>query len=110
MSLRFGMSMSSWIHLQLIGMVVAAAVALWAMVTAQTRKWPAAVVMVFAAPMGQLVGPAFAHLLELVVYFGLPGILMVFGTAVTMISAVVIMIRPPVPPPDDPVARAKVVR
>jgi len=111
MSQRFGMGMSEWLGIQLVGMIAAVVVAGWAMITAYPRKWPAAVVLICAAPMGKLVAGVGRHLGEFLAFMGIPGVLLFAGTTVTLIAAVVVLgMAPPRPPVDDPVARAKALR
>ena len=107
---RFGMSLTSMMSIGLIGMICACAIAFFAMVRAIPAKWPAALVLVGAAPATIDMGRLLPHMTLIVRYFGGAGVLLVTGTLATTLSALVILAAKPPPPPEPPpVAPARVV-
>ena len=106
----FQMSLWSWMNLQLLGMIVASGFAFGAMVKDVRDRWPAAAALVCAAPMGQALYRAFFVLPSLVQITGVPGLVMIAGSAGTIGVAIYILaVRPP-PPPDERIPRARSAR
>jgi hypothetical protein len=103
----FGASLASWINLQLAGMIAASIVAFVAMIRNIRERWPAAIALVCAAPMGEMLARAVLDLPWLITYLGLPGVLLIGGSAATIGVAIFILIAKVPPKPSDPIPRAK---
>ena len=94
-------------NLQLLGMVGASGLAFGAMVKDSRDRRLAAAALVCAAPMGQALYSSFSVLPELLRFTGVPGLLMLAGSAGTIGVAIYILaVRPP-PPPEDRIPRAR---
>jgi len=94
----------------LFGMVAATAIAFLAMVKGFRQKWPAATVLVCAAPMALQVFRLLPDIALIIRYFGPPFAVIILGTIATVASAVAILtMLPPKPPQPPPVAPARVV-
>jgi hypothetical protein len=103
----FEMSLWSWVNLQMIGLIVASGFAFGAMVKDMRVRWPAAAALVCAAPMGQGLYRVFFMLPSFVRLTGLPGLVMIAGSAGTIVIAIYILaVRPP-PPPDERIPHAR---
>jgi hypothetical protein len=90
--------------IQVAGLVIGCGIAMWAVVKRSPRRWPAAVVLVCAAPMAQLVLRPI--ILEDLSELDKSALLMVLGSLITVIGAVVILLAKSPTPPADPVAPA----
>jgi hypothetical protein len=91
-------------------MIIATAVAFFAMIRDVRQKWPAAVALICAGPMALDMLGTLPHTVAILRVIGLPFFLMSVGTIATVIRAVVILARPvPNPPLPPPVAPARVV-
>jgi hypothetical protein len=97
-----GLETVRWFAVPLAGLLIATVVALWALLQRSRRRWPAAVALVSAAPMAQLVlrFDVIGSLLRL----ELPLVVMVLGSLGTVVTALVILLSRQVAP--DPIARA----
>ena len=106
----FQMSLWSWMNLQLIGLIAASGFAFGAMVKDTRVRWPAAAALVGAAPMGQDLYHAFFVLPDFVRIAGVPGLVMIAGSAGTIGVAIYILaVRPP-PLPDERIPHARSAR
>jgi hypothetical protein len=90
--------------LQLAGLVVATIVAVVARARRSERRWPAAIALVCAAPMAQLVLRP-EGLWTMLVFHGSTALVLV-GSAATVVTALIILFAARPPPTPDPVARA----
>ena len=91
-------------------MIVASAIAFFAMVREVTAKWPAVAVLVCAGPLTFEMLRLLPEVGFIVKYFGASGMLLLFGTLATAASAIAILaMKPPKPPQPPPVAPARVV-
>src|SRR5262245_26155414 len=104
---RWDLLLASWINIQLLGMIAATGVAFGAMVKDVRARWPAAVVLVCAAPMSQALLKPLLDLPGIIRYVGLPGLLMILGSIATMGVACFILIAKVPPIPADPIPRAR---
>jgi len=98
-----------FVNVPFLGMVAAAAVAFYAMVTATAEKWPALVVLVCAVPMALDLFRALSAWAYFIGTVGIPAALFLAGSSGTIGVAVYILVVPPAkPPPEEPIARAQV--
>lgn len=104
---RFHTSLWSWVNLQMLGMIVASAVAFGAMVKESRDRRLAAAALVCAAPMAQALYRSISILPDLLRVTGAPGLLMLAGSAGTIGVAIYILVKQPPPPPDDRIPRAR---
>jgi len=103
LAMRFdGVETVRWFAVPIAGLLIATVLALWALLRRSPRRWPAAVVLVCAAPMAQLVLRVDA--LGSVLHLQMPVVVMVLGSLGTVVTALVILLAPPAAP--DPIARA----
>ncbi len=108
---KFGAPASAWATIENVGMVLCAIVALAARLTDTTKKWPAGVALVCAAPMAQNILVFFPTTMQLVLHLGVTFLLFLAGAIGAVAAAVAILVmRPPAAPSDEVVARARVVR
>lgn len=89
--------------LQVLGLLAGTGVAIGAMVRRTTRRWPAAVVLVCAAPMAQLV--LRFDMLRAALHFLAPVVMLALGSIGTLAVGLIILVTPQ-PTPRDPIARA----
>jgi uncharacterized membrane protein YccC len=94
----------SLLAIQVAGLAAGGAIALWALIQRTTRRWPAAAVLVCAAPMAQLVLQP-AVLVDLS-RLDKSAILMVLGSLITVVGAVIVLVAKTPPEPRDSVAPA----
>ena len=93
-----------WAYLlQLLGLLGGTGVALGALVRRTQRRWPAAVVLVCAAPMAQLV--LRLDILRAALHFHAPVVMLALGSIGTLAVGLIILFTPQ-PTPRDPIARA----
>ena len=103
-------SLGSFMGLSLIGMIVATAMAGFAMLRNQQDKAPAAIVLACAAPMIMDTVGWLDDLSFIFSYFGAPFALMTAGVLATAATSIFILVTPlPRPPPGPQVAPARVV-
>jgi hypothetical protein len=108
----FGVPLSALVSAALLGMIGACTVAFFAMIRKVPYKWPAAVALVLAGPMALEFIRTLPQIPDILHYFGFsfPFLLVLAGTAVTVVSAIVILAaQPPTPPPPPQVPSARVV-
>jgi hypothetical protein len=109
--IRFGAPASAWASIEILGMVLCAIVAVAATVKRTTKKWPAGVALVCAAPVAQNILLGFPSTMELMLHLGVPFLLFLAGAIGAVATSIKILVmKPPVPPSDEIVARARVVR
>lgn len=103
-------SLLSLITMSLLGMLLGCGVAFFAMIRDVHDKWPAAIILICAGPMALDVLKWIGDLAVFVRYVG-PSILLVAGGAVgTAVASVsILVLKPPTPPRQPPVAPARVV-
>jgi len=106
---KFEMSLLSWLNVQLVGMIGASIVAFFAMIRNVDQKWPAAVALVCAAPMGIATLQFLPNLGGLLQFIGGAGLLFIGGAIATIAVAIGILAMPAPPRREDPLARARVV-
>lgn len=106
---KLGLGYSFWVNVGFVGMILATICAFYAMIREERAKWPAAAVLILAAPLGIDMIKALPHLFDLIRFIGASGALMILGTIATLASAIAILVMQPPPIPHDPVARARVV-
>jgi hypothetical protein len=104
---RFDSSLASWINIQMLGMIAASGIAFVAMIRNIRERWPAAVALICAAPMAEMLSRALLDVPWLIQYLGLPGVLMIGGSVATIGVALFILIAKVPPKPSDPIPRAK---
>ena len=104
----FDSSWANWLNLQILGMIVATGFAFGAVVTDTRKRWPAAAALVCAAPMGQALYSAITTLPSILRFTGVPGLLMIAGSASAICVAIYILVAPPplLPEPRLPPARS----
>jgi hypothetical protein len=103
----FGGSLTSWINLQMLGMIAASVIAFVAMIRNVRERWPAAVALICAAPMAEMLSRALLDVPWLIGYLGLPGILMIGGSVATIAVAIYILIAKVPPKPSEPIPTAR---
>jgi hypothetical protein len=109
--IKYGAPASAWASVENIGMVLCAIVAVIALFKSYPKKWPAGVALVCAAPMAQNILLSFPTTMQLVLHLGVSFLLLLAGAIGAVASAVAILVmRPPAPPSDEIVARARIVR
>jgi hypothetical protein len=106
---KFGLGYSIWLSAGLGGMVLATACAMFALVRNVRAKWPAAAVLILAAPMGVDMVKSLPVLRAALTWFGIGGVLMVVGTMATLASAIGILAMALPPAPTDRIASARVL-
>jgi hypothetical protein len=105
---RMGAPMWGLVNVPFIGMVVAAVVAFFAMVTTAEDRWPAAVVLACWIPTALDLLRATIILPYFIREVGAPAALFLGGSVATFVQALYILFaRPPEPPREDPIARAE---
>jgi hypothetical protein len=104
----FSSSWSMWLNAQILGMIATTGFAFGGVVTATRRRWPAAAALVCAAPMGQALYGALSTLPSVLRYTGVPGLLMIAGSASAICIALYILAAAPPKLPDDRLPRAHV--
>jgi hypothetical protein len=107
MSQRLGLSL--FLNLQLVGMMAAAGVAFYGVVTATERKWPAAVALLCMAPLGQTILSLIGSLTFMISFLGPGGVLLFAGAAATIVISLIILFAP-APRPSEPIAKAEIRR
>src|SRR5687768_15183140 len=104
----FGMHLTELMNVGLVGMIIAAGVAFYAMVKAMPQKWPAIAVLVCAAPFALDAARALPQIFFFIEYPSI--ILAIVGNLATVIVAIAILVmQVPEPPPPPPIAPARVV-
>jgi len=99
---------SVWLNPALLGMLAACGTATAALVAGARRRWPAAVVVLCAAPLGCSVVELLPRLPQFVASLGVPGLLVIVGTLATLaIGLFTLVAQPPPPHFEDPVPRAR---
>lgn len=99
----FSAGASAWATPPVLGLALAALIAGLALIGGSHRRWPAAIVLLCAAPMLQpMLGAGSLGLARM--GGALP--LLVVGAIGTAVTALVILLTKPSPPPRDPIARA----
>ena len=108
---QLGAPASVWGGVERIGMIACAITGLAAAVADYPRKWPAAVALLCAAPTAQNLLFSFPSTMQLMIHLGVSFLLYVAGAiGAVAVSIAVLVMRPPAPPADEVVARARVVR
>lgn len=105
----FGLGYSFWLNVGLVGMILATGCAFYALIRGVRQKWPAAAVLILAAPMGIDMMKSLRYVPEMIRWVGLSPVLMVLGTLSTLVTAIAILAMKTPPIPHDPVAPARVV-
>jgi len=104
----WGISLWSWLNVQLVGMIGASGFAFFALATRARVKWPAAAALVCASPMTVEMLRAATAIAPILAELGLPGILIVIGPLLTTTTAIWILVRSVPPPREDRIARAEI--
>jgi hypothetical protein len=99
--------LSHWLHLPVLGLVASAGIAFVCMVTNSHKRWPAALALLCAAPMGESLLSSLSRLPRFLVFLGAPGMLTVVGVLGTLASAGYLLAVPPPPSPDEPIPSAR---
>jgi hypothetical protein len=111
MWMKFGWPASAWASIEVIGMILCTIIGVVAAARTYPRKWPAAVALICAAPMAQNILISFPLTMELVLHLGVTYLLFLGGAVGAVVVAVAILVmRPPVAPTDEIVARARAMR
>jgi hypothetical protein len=105
----FHWSWDSWTNAPILGLVAAAGLAIGAAVTDTRKRWPAAVALVCLAPFGQFLYSVISEseVSAILRFIGMPGVLIIAGSAGALCIAIHILVVPPPPPPIDPIPRAR---
>jgi hypothetical protein len=109
MAAQFGASIWGMLNAALVGMIAAAAIAFFAMQNATHAKWPAALVLLCAAPMAIQMLNIGDYVRVLVDFYGISAILLLGGTLATAVAALWILVTPLAAPPEPSIAPARVV-
>lgn len=108
---RLGIPPTAWAQLELVGMILCAVAGLGAAITRYPRKWPAGVALVCALPLAQNILLSFPSTMELMLHLGVPYLLFQGGAIGAVAASIAILVmRPPAPPSDEVVAKARFVR
>lgn len=108
---RLGIPPTAWAQLELVGMILCAVTGLGAAITRYPRKWPAGVALVCAAPLAQNILLSFPSTMEMMLHLGVPYLLFLGGAIGAVAASIAILVmRPPAPPSDEVVAKARFVR
>jgi cytochrome bd-type quinol oxidase subunit 2 len=103
----FHWSLASWVNAPILGLLAAAGVALAAAITDTRKRWPAAVALVCLAPFGQFLYHVISELPSILRFLGMPGVLILTGSAGALCMAIHILVVAPAPAPIDPLPRAR---
>ena len=103
----FHSSWELWLNVQILGMIAATGFAFGGVVTDTRKRWPAAAALVCAAPMGQALYSAITMLPSLLRFTGVPGLLMIAGSASAICIAIYILATPPPPVPVERIPTAR---
>lgn len=108
---KFGLPASAWASVEQIGMILCAITALAAALADYPKKWPAAVALLCAAPTAQNLLLDFPSTMQLIIFIGFSYLFHVAGAIGAVAVAIATLVRrPPAPPSDEIIARARVVR
>jgi hypothetical protein len=92
-------------------MILCAGAGLGAAIKSYPRKWPAGVALACALPLAQNILLSFPSTMELVLHLGVPYLLFLGGAIGAVASSIAILaMRPPAPPSDGIIAKARIVR
>lgn len=104
---NFQTPFSYWLDLPVLGLILTAGVAYAGLMTDTRKRWPAAVALLCAAPMGQGFYQSLSTLPQFLRYAELPGLLMFGGMVGTIASAGYMLVVAPPPLPVDRIPRAR---
>lgn len=109
--IKYGLPADAWASVEQIGMLLCAITGLVAALVKYPKKWPAAVALLCAAPTAQNLLLEFPSTMELIIFIGFPYLLHVAGAVGAVAASIATLaMRPPEPPADEVVARARIVR
>lgn len=104
---RYGWSWSRPIGVDLVGLIGTCGIGFIGAVTQTRKRWPAAVALVCAAPMGTAILSVGTSLPRLILYLGVPGLFMIGGAAATCSVALYVLLATPPRPPVDRIPPAR---